>query len=117
MRSLTPSFVAFLLLGLAACGGKSSDKAPETPAGPATCRDGLADDAETAGRTVGQAAKTGVVAAADGVVQVGSATAGLVQDGKQGAKERWKARGAETKQDARENAAETKREASRPNCR
>lgn len=114
MGSLARSLITLALLGLVACGGSVTAKAPEAPT---TCREGFADDAETAGRTVGQAAKTGVVAAADGVVQVGSAGAGLVQDGTDGAKAKWKARGAETKQEARENAAETKREASRPNCK
>ena len=117
MASLTNSLLALALIGLAACGGKSSAKAPETPASSGMCRDGVGDDAATAGRTVGQAAKTGVVAATDGVVQVGSATAGLVEDGTSGAKSKWKERGAETKQDARENAADTKREANRPSCK
>jgi hypothetical protein len=106
--SLTKTLAALALVGLIACGGKSTSTPPEAPS--TTCR------VKTVGRTVGAAAKTGAVAAADGVVQVGSATAGLLQDGKDGAKSKWKARGAETKQDARENAAETEREAHRPNC-
>jgi hypothetical protein len=114
MGTLTKSLIGLALLGLSACHAEATAKAPNPP--PA-CRDGFTDNVETAGRTVGAAAKTGAVAAADGVVQVSSATAGLVQDGKDGAKEKWKARAADTKQDARENAADTEREANRPNCR
>lgn len=92
---------------LAACHAEATAKPPSS----AKC------DVETVGRTAGSAAKTGAVAAADGVVQVGSATAGLVTDGASGAKEKWKSRGAETKQDARENADETSREANRSICK
>ena len=116
MGSRTRSWITFALLGLAACHAEATAKAPAATS-PGMCRDGFADNAETAGRTVGAAAKTGVVAAADGVVQVTSASAGLVQDGTDGAKTKWKARGAETKQEARENAANTEREANRPNCK
>jgi len=81
------------------------------------CRDGVGDDVKMAGRTAGSAAKTGITAAADGIVQAGSATAGLVHGGKEEAKEKWKAGAAETKADARENASETKQEASLPPCK
>lgn len=114
MRSAARSVIAVVFaLAVAACGAEATAKPPEAPA---TC-DRVSDDVKTAGRTVGAAAKTGAVAAADGVVQVGSATAGLVEDGTDGARARWKARAAETKRDARENADETKREANRPTCK
>lgn len=94
----------------------SSSSSP-APSPAKSCRDGVGDDVKMAGRTAGSAAKTGITAAADGIVQVGSATAGLVHGGKEEAKEKWKAGAAETKADARENASETKQEASLPPCK
>lgn len=100
------------LLGLVACADKSQSPPPKAPTTTslAICR------ADTAGQTVGAAAKTGAVAAADGLVQVGSATTGLVEDGASGAKANWNARKAETKKDASANAAETDRAANGEKC-
>jgi len=108
-----------VVLMAAACGGSRGSSAPaESPpaASEAGCRDGAADDVKMAGRTARAAAKTGLTAAADGIVQAGSSVAGLVEGGKDEAKQRWKDGGAQTREDARKGAAETKQAASVPRC-
>jgi hypothetical protein len=112
--------VWILALALAVVGCSPNEQKPASTAsspGPKACREDVGDDVRMAGRTAGAAAKTGITAAADGIVQAGSATAGLVEGGKDEAKQRWKEGGHETKANARKNAAETKHEANTPSCR
>jgi hypothetical protein len=106
------SILAVAFIGLLACHDDKEAKAPEKP--PAT--DGCEGDIKTAGRTVGAAAKTGGVAARDGVVQFGSATGALIKDGTDGAKEKWNEKGETTEANARENAEHT-RAASQKKCK
>jgi hypothetical protein len=111
---------AFVLL--AGCASSRSESSPPatTTAAPAAgepCRDGASGDIKVAGRTAGAAAKTGLTAAADGIVQAGSSAAGLVQGGSAEAGQRWREGGKETKANARKGAAETRGEANVPPCK
>lgn len=118
--------VALALALVASTGCKpKNDKPAESPAAttsatPASnddgCRQGVGDDLKTAGRTAGAGAKTGLTTAADGIVQAGSAAAGLVQGGTSEAKQRWNEGGTETKSTARKGASETREAAGTPRC-
>ena len=108
-----------LVTGFGGCSSSRSDAPP--PATPSAasepCRQGVGDDVKMAGRTAGAAAKTGLTAAADGIVQAGSSAAGLVHGGTDEAEQRWNEGKKETKANARKNAADTREEASTPPCR
>ncbi|MDF2694710.1 MAG: hypothetical protein K0S65_3093 [Labilithrix sp.] len=119
MRSALLTFMVVLGSGLGGCSSSRNDAPPPATPSPASepCRNGVGDDVQMAGRTAGAAAKTGLTAAADGIVQAGSSAAGLVHGGSEEAEQRWKEGGKETKADARKNAAETRREANTPPCR
>lgn len=112
------SYLVLLPLLLAVGCKSRNDPPPATPTTTsATCRDGVGDDVQLAGRTAGAAAKTGITTAGDGIVQAGSATAGLFEGGTDEAGRRWHQKGNETKATARKGAAETREEASVPPCK
>jgi hypothetical protein len=109
--------LSFIALALALAGCKSSQPSSSEAAAPTRdCREGVGDDVKTAGRTAGAGAKTGIVAAGDGMVQAGSSVAGLVHGGTDEAKQHWKEGGKETKANARKGADETRAEANVPRC-
>ncbi len=74
----------------------------------AACKKGTTSEPCHVVNTSASGAKTGATTAIKGVEQLGSATVGLVEGGKDEAKSRWKEGGQETKQTAREGKAETK---------
>lgn len=97
-------------LGGAACHGKASET-PEKP-----CRADVGDDVETAGRTGVEGVKTGATTAVEGVKTFGSATAGMVEGGTKGAKEKWNEGAEKTGETADQGAAKTKGQAL-PRCK
>jgi hypothetical protein len=95
-----------------ACGAGARPAASPSP----DCREDAVDDAEVGAKTGVAGAKTGVLTAVEGVKTFGSATAGLVEGGKDEAKERWKKGAAETKATAKKGSAQTKQQGDVPKC-
>ena len=110
------------LLALVAC---KNDKPAESPSSsssssasaPTSNEQAGCKESSKVGRTAVAGAKTGLEAAADGIVQAGSTGAGLVHGGTEEAKEKWNDGKKETKDRAKKNAAETKQEAHTPRCK
>ena len=102
------SLAFFTALG---CGSRSKGAAS-----PPACRDDAVDDAEVGVRTGAEGVKTGAKTAVEGVKTFGSATAGLVEGGKDEAKTRWKEGAEQTKETAHEGGAETKKRSKVPRC-
>jgi hypothetical protein len=116
-----PSWIRSLfcasLVALAAVGCASSEKPPaQSPDQQPVCRDSPGDDVQMAAKTGVAGAKTGVVTAVEGVKTAGRATVGFVKGGSGEAGRQWNEGKQDTRQVARESAAETRREGSVPVC-
>ncbi|HEY4117901.1 MAG TPA: hypothetical protein VGM56_08600 [Byssovorax sp.] len=82
----------------------------------APCRRGPKDDVAMAGRTTGEAVKTGAETGVEGVKTAGKAVKGFVEGGAPEAKAEWSEGKQDTRAVANEGAAETREDASLPPC-
>jgi hypothetical protein len=80
------------------------------------CRKGAKGDVVLGARTAGEAVKTGAETGVEGVKTAGRAVGGWVEGGSKEAKEEWNKGKHETKETARDGAADVDREASVPVC-
>ncbi len=80
------------------------------------CRNNFGEDVKMAGRTAGQAAETGAVAAWEGTKTAGRSVGGLVRGGKDEAKREWDEGGEQTEARTAEQSSDVSREANVPRC-
>ena len=81
------------------------------------CRQGPKDDVAMAGRTAGDAVKTGAQTGVEGVRTAGKTVKGAWEGGAPGAAAEWNEGKQETKDTARGDAAQTRVDAELPACR
>ncbi|MBW2527997.1 MAG: hypothetical protein JRI23_27700 [Deltaproteobacteria bacterium] len=112
-RSARPgAWLAAALLALCACKeGSEPNTADDVddPCGPKA-------DLERAGKTTGEAAKTGATTAVEGVKTFGKSVGGFFSGGADEAEEEWKEGSKKTKQTAREGADDTEAAARDDRC-
>jgi len=100
-----------------ACGGSKSSAEPPKTTSAEPCRQDAADDVAMAGRTGWAGAKTGVKTGVEGVKTFGRSAGGLVEGGKEGAREEWNKGAADTRGVANEGAADTRHQTDLPRCK
>jgi hypothetical protein len=105
-----------MLASVAVACASNEQVPPRSPDQQPVCRDSPGDDVRMAARTGVAGAETGVRTAVEGVKTAGRATAGFVEGGSRDASREWNAGKEDTRQVARDSAAETRREGSVPVC-
>jgi hypothetical protein len=105
-----------MLASVAVACASNEQAPPRSPDQQPVCRDSPGDDVRMAARTGVAGAKTGVKTAVEGVKTAGRATVGFVEGGSGEASREWSDGKRDTRQVARESAAETRSEGSVPVC-